>query len=213
MAFTMKGSKFYGRGNQSITKKAPTKNLGSFIDGERATYEDTRKAEEEGENVTYTNREAFLRNKENKNSSDPEEALSYTNFENDIRKNNKNTKKTAAEIEAYNNDRRAQNILETRTDNIKGKGSKGLRDAEGYLLNNTGRENKAFEERNNKLKTKEATLVDGNKVNVTKGEIALEYGPDKNQTGDSSLGINTYDQLQKIKEEKRIAAILEARNK
>jgi len=65
--FKMKGSAFYGKGNQSPLPKAEP---GGFIydvekgADQRATYADTRAAEERGESVTYTGDEAKKRSKE-----------------------------------------------------------------------------------------------------------------------------------------------------
>ena len=74
MAFKMKGSAFYGHGNQS-----PIKKTGAFITdvdkltGEksqkRATYADTRKAEKEGKAVVYTNKEAAMRSKKTQDNA------------------------------------------------------------------------------------------------------------------------------------------------
>ena len=68
-AFTLKS------GNKPAFKQmgsSPMKVAGAFIDDERATYEETRAAEEAGKKVTYTNKEAEKRNKERLKSEDKE---------------------------------------------------------------------------------------------------------------------------------------------
>jgi hypothetical protein len=60
-AFTLKS------GNKPMFKQmgsSPIKVAGAFIDGERATYEETRAAEEEGKDVRYTNKEEAKRTQE-----------------------------------------------------------------------------------------------------------------------------------------------------
>ena len=54
-------------GNKPTFKEmgsSPLKVAGAFIDGERATYAETRKAEEEGRDVRYTNKEEAKRTKQ-----------------------------------------------------------------------------------------------------------------------------------------------------
>jgi len=58
----MKGPTFFGK------KASPAKVAGAFVDGERVSYEDARKAEKagEGKTVEYTNREAAKHRKDEK---------------------------------------------------------------------------------------------------------------------------------------------------
>jgi len=119
-AFTLKsGNKpsFFKMGS------SPVKVAGAFIDGERATYEETRKAEEEGKDVRYTNKEEEKRTKEEiarlqkKEEESPDKGhkahAEATASQLAARKKYvKKHKQSKEEIEARKSDRAAQDQME-----------------------------------------------------------------------------------------------------
>jgi len=165
---------------------SPAKNLGSFVDGERTTYAEARQAEREGGNVTYTNDEANIRNRENLKSTDPSVVSEAQSFiRNTTGKNEyKGEKGEEKEFQrAKDADRKAQLILERRKKNLAKKGKDaGLMDSEGRKGSSGKiRAEKSFEEENKKIKTKEGKLKDGTPTTQVKGaSTTITTGDNKN---------------------------------
>jgi len=151
MAYKMKGSSFYGRGNQS--KSSPAKNLGSFIDGKRATYADAELAAAKGGNVTHTNEEA--QKKADSQGKKEGEQLKKGAYKGPGGKEQK------AFDKAKSDDARAQESIERRSRNKKkdeGRKSRGnstLADKEGYR-GGEKKKNEAFDKANSKIKTEKS---------------------------------------------------------
>lgn len=148
MAFKMKGSSLYGRGNQS--KSSPAKNLGSFIDGERATYADAEAAAAKGGNVTHTNAEAQKKaDSQGKTESDQLKEGAYKG---------PGGKEQKAFDKAKSDDRIAQDSTEKRAKILKTSArATGKRDKDGYKGTAPRRaSDRAFDEKNSKIKTEKS---------------------------------------------------------
>jgi len=160
---------------KNTTKKPGAPKLGVFVDGERVTYAAGRKAETEGGNVTYTNKDADNRNKEDLSSTDKttkmnaEQYVKNTTGDQEY-KGEKGEEKDFARAKAA--DAKAQELLERRTRNKKRKDRKdaGVMDKDGRKGSNAKiASEKAFEEANKEIKTVEGELKDGTKTQSVKG--------------------------------------------
>ena len=215
MAFKMKGSSLYGkinlnRGGQASKPDGRAKSsafqvAGAFVDGERTTYDAARKAESEGGNVTYTNREQRRRNEEDLKSEDKqtrENAEQYAAM-----KPYKGEKGKEKEFEkAKKDDAKAQKSTEYRAKIKSGEISKSEagfnRDSEGYLQNRHGQGQKAFDKRNKNIKTK----TDKEGVQVVKGAEKTINTPGANPKG-YNVGSKNVDDYKKEKKAKKIAEL------
>jgi hypothetical protein len=215
MAFKMKGSSLYGkinlnRGGQASKPDGRAKSsafqvAGAFVDGERTTYDAARKAESEGGNVTYTNREQRRRNEEDLKSEDKqtrENAEQYAAM-----KPYKGEKGKEKEFEkAKKDDAKAQKSTEYRAKIKSGEISKSEagfnRDSEGYLQNRHGQGQKAFDKRNKNIKTK----TDKEGVQVVKGAEKTINTPGANPKG-YNVGSKNVDDYKKEKSDKRTAEL------
>ena len=199
MAFKMKGSLFYGKGNQSKSSPATAKNLGSFIDGERATYADAEKAFAAGGNVTHTNDEALKHNadavknatteKEKKDARETQAAQIKANYKGPGGKGQK------AFNQAKIDDRKAQDSIEQTSKNVKidnrrkAAGHSTLANKKGYKGTLGQRySDEAFDEKNKDIKTTKETMpntkgtrqiVDG--AHTTVSSKGARKNPDKGE--------------------------------
>ena len=180
-----------GKQKGQAKKSPPLKLRGAFVDGERATYDAARKAESEGGNVTYTNKEARKRNKEDLNSKDKSVKSNAENFVRNTTGDNeykgeKGKEKDFARAKAA--DAKAQSLLERRTKNLARKGKKdaGVMDADGRKGSNAKiAGEKAFEERNKDIKTETIKTPTGRDHQGVKGasETISTKGAQKGVTG------------------------------
>jgi len=139
-------------------KGSMAKDLGGFIGGKRATFEETLAAEEEGKAVTYTDKEAQKKLDDNLKKATTDEEKTDAQMAIDLAKRNKykgpGGKEQAAFDQAKADDKKAQMLLEKRKKILSGETKTGKHDAEGRQgsIGKTAEE-KAFEEKNKYLKT------------------------------------------------------------
>ena len=222
MAYKMKGSSLYGKLNlnkggqanmpDGRAKSSAFQRVGSFVDGERVTYDAAKEAEEKGGNVTYTNKEADKRNKENLKSDNAnirKEAERFAKMKE--YKGEKGKEKEFAK--AKRDDAKAQMLLEKRKKNLanKGKKSAGTMDSEGRKGSSakTASE-KAFEEKNKQIKSETTTKGSGEKHQGVKGasKTISTKGAKKGTTGSKNKA-----DYQKEARDKRLAELKAKANK
>ena len=189
---TIQGTAGHTSALKMMKEKAPPLKLrGAFVDGERATYDAARKAESEGGNVTYTNKEAKKRNKEDLSSKDKsvksnaESFVRNTTGDNEY-KGEKGKEKDFARAKAA--DKKAQELLErrTRNKNRKGKKNAGVMDEDGRKGSNAKiASEKAFEEKNKDIKSETTKTPSGEAHQGVKGasQTISTKGAQKGTTG------------------------------
>jgi len=164
------------------------KNMGSFIDGERATYADAEAAAAKGGNVTHTNAQA--QRKADSQGTESGDQLRNAAYKGPGGKEQKAWEKAKAD------DTRAQNSMETRSGNKKkdeGRKSRGnptLADKDGYKGTAVYRaSNKAFDEKNSKIKTEKGKKpLTGDNYQSVKGASKTISTRGAQKSGDTNSG-------------------------
>ena len=184
MAYKMKGSSLYGKlklnrnmddssNPDGRAKSSAFQRVGSFVDGERVTFDAALEAEKEGKAVVHTNKEATRRTKRDLKSKDEqtrkgaEQAI--RNWKEAPYEGEKGKKGAHAKAKAA--DRKAQDLLERRTNILKtSERATGDRDAEGRKGQPGKRSSeKAFEEKHKDLKTVDVKDASGKKSKSAAG--------------------------------------------
>lgn len=151
----MKGTSMHmGTSSHKAAMKPGPPLVGSFIDGERATFDEAEKASKEGKAVTHTNKEAIKKAKKQLNNGE----ISQSEYD------QLSTKKYAPEKnkkefnKAKSDDAKAQASTEKRAKILKTSArATGDRNAEGYKGTKEKRAaDAAFDKKNSKIKTEKS---------------------------------------------------------
>jgi hypothetical protein len=159
---------------------SPLKRVGSFIEGERATYADAELAALEGKGVTHTGKEAEKKAKsqlKNKEISQDEYDMTKTN-----KYKGPGGKEQKAWEKAQSDDRKAQDSTEKRAKILKSSERKtGARNKEGYKGTEIKRAaDAAFDKKNAQIKTKtdknDQQLVKGSSLTISNKKAKKDLG-------------------------------------
>ena len=222
----VKASPAKSHGKMKLRSSGPLKLMGSFIDGERVTYEEARKREKDPKNksqVVHTNDEAqkaayedtqeAINKGEQKAKITGQDGKEYTNPGLDLRKEQKLIFDKTKDSNEINEDRAAQQRLEraakqkankelyNKTKGKEGKGPKvaGYVDDDGYPI---GSDHAAYVRNRSKLKL-DAT---GN----TKG-VEAQYSKTGEKDGTGHNKILGFDEAQKNKKDRERAEKMKKR--
>ena len=196
---------------------SPARKMGSFIDGERVTYAQARKAEQDPDfkgQVVYTNKDAEKASAEDtrKGIADGEQKETYTGQDGATHTNpGLNLAEAQKNIFKGGNqkdidiDTRAQNILENST---KAKDNANLWKStggeEGVGPNVAGRYNaEGYRGSNAKIAEEMRFLKDNSKLEVTNGSakgVRSQYSPNANESGKDIMG---FQEIQNEKKKER----------
>jgi len=201
MAFKMKGTSMHmGTSSHKAAMKPGPPLVGSFIDGERATFDEAEKASKEGKAVTHTNKEAIKKAKKQLNNGE----ISQSEYD------QLSTKKYAPEKnkkefnKAKSDDAKAQASTEKRAKILKTSArATGDRNAEGYKGTKEKRAaDAAFDKKNSKIKTEKSTKLDGSDYQGVKGASKTINTKSAKKGTDQGGTKNTKDYARETKEAK-----------